>query len=171
MIKEKFEEIAEQLGCDYNYSEERHVSLVSGNIPISYHSLTLTYKTVKIELQYEFGGQNLASVKSAIETDKKVPDFKVKTRSQIKRLFSRNKSPFIVQSKDDLFDVFILNVLDDAGYNEIATKTTFDPELSGVNTADHYKLSTNFYLGFDDKENSILPSINLYKRIIDKILR
>nr|WP_299206737.1 hypothetical protein [uncultured Brumimicrobium sp.] len=170
MIREKFEEIASQLGCKYEYSEKRHVSLISRNIPASYHQMTLEYKTVKIEVLYEFGGQNLAWVKSSIKTNKNLPNFTVNTKSQIKRLFSKDKHPFIVKSDDTLFKAFILKTLETTSYNEIANKTTFEPKLSGNKIEGYYKINTNFYIGFDNKEQSILPSINLHKSIIDKIM-
>ena len=45
----------------------------------------------------------------------------------------------------------------------------FEPEIKGSMKGDEYILTTKFYLGFDDKEMSILPSINLHKMVIDKI--
>lgn len=171
MIRETFEEIAAQLNCKYDYSETRSVSLVLRNIPTTYHRITLEYKTVNIELLFEFGSQNHGWVKSSITTDKNLAGFTVETRSQIQRLFSNDKKPFIVKSDDPILESFILNALEESSYNEIALKTTFEPKISGTKESKQFMVKTDFYIGFADNEKAIIPSINLHKRIIDKILR
>lgn len=171
MIKTKFEEISKLLDCNYDYKEERHLSLLSRNIPISFHKINLEYNSIKIELLYEFGENNLALINSRIQTNKNLPSFIVNTRTQFQRLFSKEKNPFTVKSTDPLFESFIMNALEECSYNEIAMNTTFEPEIKGEYNENYYYITTKFYLGFKDKEESILPSINLYKKIIDKILR
>jgi len=42
--------------------------------------------------------------------------------------------------------------------------------MKGTLEGDTYILRTDFYLGFAEKELSILPSINVHKKIIDKLL-
>ena len=171
MIRETFEEVAAQLNCKYDYSETRSVSLVLRNIPTTYHRIALEYKTVNIELLFEFGSQNHGWVKSSITTDKNLAGFTVETRSQIQRLFSKDKKPFIVKSDDPILESFILNALEESKYNEIALKTTFEPKISGTKESKQFMVKTNFYIGFADNEKAIIPSINLHKIIIDKILR
>jgi hypothetical protein len=171
MIREKFEEIANQLNCKYEYSEKRLVSLISRNIPTSWHHITLEYNKVIINLVYEFGGDNLAEIKSSIKTVNNIPNFNVTTKNQIQRLFSKDKRPFRIETSDPLFESKIMNFLDSSKYNEIAQKTTFEPEISGVKKEGEYIICTSFYVGFKDKELSVLPSINLHKMFIDKILK
>lgn len=167
MIKEKFEEIAAQLGCHYDYEEEFIKSLGGSNIPISHHRMTIEYKSVLIKLIYEFGNTNLAEVKCTIETRKNLPLLSLSTKSQMKRLFSKNKSPFIVKCKDPMFESYVRSTLDLSYYHSLARETSFEPELNGVKEQGNYNLTTIFYLGFDNKEMSILPSIDLHKKIID----
>ena len=171
MIRAKFEEVANQLGCKYEYSEKGHVSFISRNIPASYHTLTLEYNSVTIKLVYELGSQNLGKVKSVIETSKNIVNFSVTTKSQIQRLFSKDKEPFKIESKDPIFESKIRTFLKSSIYHDMVNRTTFDPEICGVKSEGKYTIYTNFYLGFEDKELSIIPSIDVHKKIIDEILR
>jgi hypothetical protein len=171
MIQENFEEIAIQLNGEYKYSEKRSVSAVSRNFPTSYHSLIVEYNSVSINLLYEFGTDHLAKIKSIIRTDKNLPDFSLTTKSHIKRLFSRDKGPFKIETSEPEFESILLDFLESSKYNELANKTTFEPEMKGLKSGAEYIVTTTFYLGFNDKELSIIPSINLHKMIIDEILR
>lgn len=169
MIQKKFKEIASQINCEYVFSQEHLQSIGGSNIPIDSHNLTVEHNSVVIKLTYEFGNTSLGEITSNIETTKELPNITVVTKSQIKRLFSKNKSPFVVKTDDSGFKTFFMNSLESSNYNQIAKKTVFEPEIKGSMKGDEYILTTKFYLGFDDKEMSILPSINLHKMVIDKI--
>ena len=88
MIREKFEEAANQLGCKYQYYEKRLVSLTSRNIPTSYHNIALEYNSVIINLIYEFGNHHLGKVNTVIKTNREDPNFSVTTKSQIHSPFT-----------------------------------------------------------------------------------
>ncbi len=171
MIRAKFQEVANQLDCKYEYSEKGHVSIISRDIPVSFHKLTILYKSVTINLVYEFGGQNLGKVETIIDTNKKIHNFSVQTKSQIQRLFSKEKHVFKVEAKDHIFESEIKEILYSSKYNDIVIKTTFEPEIAGLKQEGQYTISTGFYLGFEDKELSIIPSIDLHKRIIDVVIK
>ena len=169
MIEKKFKEIASQFGYKYVFSQTRIKSIGGSNIPIDTHELSVVHKSVTIKLIYEFGNKSLAEVHSLIEGVRAFPNFTISTKSQIKRLFSKNKSPFIVKTKHTALKTLLLDTLMASNYKEIAKNTVFEPTIKGVLEGNQYVISTSFYLGFEDKEMSILPSINLHKNLIDTI--
>jgi hypothetical protein len=169
MIRKKFKEIASHINCEYVFSQEYFKSIGGSNIPVDSHNLTVNHNSAVIKLTYEFGNTSIGEITSIIETMKELPNITVVTKSQIKRLFSKNKSPFVVKTDDSGFKTFFIDALESCNYNQIAKKTVFEPEIKGFMKGDEYIIRTKFYLGFDDKEMSILPSINLHKKVIDKI--
>lgn len=168
-MKETFEALALQHGWKYRYTEQRSVSLVSRNIPVSYHHLDAKFNGVDVHLVYEFGGNNMAQISSQVKTGKKIADFTVTTRSHIQRLFSKNKQAFKVHSNDPKTISFLVDLLDASSYHELVLNTTFEPEIRGESSGEYYQVKTIFYLGFNDKELSIVPSIELHRQIMDGI--
>ena len=171
MIKEKFKEVANLIGGVYQFHAQKIKSLGGSNIATDTHELTFFYKSIMIKLMFDFGITNLAEIECVIKSRKVLPEFSVATKNQIKRLFSRDKSPFKVKSSDPLLGSRILKCLVDSNYQTLANETQFEPEIQGSYREDKYSIYTKFYLGFEHKEMSILPSIDLYKMVIDEILR
>ncbi|WP_157454183.1 hypothetical protein [Crocinitomix catalasitica] len=167
----KFKEVANQIGGEYVFHAQKIKSLGGSNIASNAHEITLVYKSILITLIYDFGITNLAEIECVIKSRKALPEFSVATKNQIKRLFSRDKSPFKVKSSDPLLDSRILKCLVDSNYQTLANETQFEPEIQGSYREDMYRIYTKFYLGFEHKEMSILPSIDFYKMVIDEILR
>ncbi|XOV68718.1 MAG: hypothetical protein ACFHU9_05965 [Fluviicola sp.] len=167
MIKKAFENIAKEVNGTYEHSEFRHVSLTSRDIPTSFHSLSVVHLNIPIDLVFEFGGHNMATVNSSIAVQKTVPAFTVTTKSQMSRLFSKKKHPFTVKSEDQNFTSTINQFLSVSKYKEIAQKTTFEPQIHGEMEDGVYTINTSFYLGFDDKEKAIIPSLNLHRKFIE----
>ena len=102
-------------------------SIGGSNIPIDSHNLTVEHNSVVIKLTYEFGNTSLGEITSNIETTKELPNITVVTKSQIKRLFSKNKSPFVVKTDDSGFKTFFMNSLESSNYNQIAKKQCLSP--------------------------------------------
>jgi hypothetical protein len=167
MIKEAFENIASVVDGTYEYSEFRHVSLTSRDIPISFHRLSVIHENIPIDLIFEFGGHSMAKITSSVTVNEKTPSFTVTTRSQIRRLFSKDKHPFTVKSEDQNLKSTIYQFLSVSKYKEIAQKTTFEPQIRGEMEDGIYTIKTSFYLGFDDKEKAIIPSLDLHKNFIE----
>lgn len=166
MIKEKFEEISAEFGYPYTYQEEYIKSLGGSNIPITTHRLVVEYKSITILLNYEFGNTTMAEVKCSVPTKQVLPEFKVSTKSQINRLFTQKSDTFSITCADNNFKSALKEILANSKYTEIANSTQFEPQISGTFKDEVYHLKTSFYLGFNDKEQSILPSIDLHKALI-----
>lgn len=169
MLREKISEIAKQLNAQYNYEEYYVQSLGGSNIPISHHEIMLQYNAIAIRLDYEFGNHSLGKILSSFETSRILPEIKVSSRSQFNRLFSKEKNPFKIECDSSSLKEHVIHALESSGYSALANRTTFEPEIHCIKRENSYELNTVFYMGFNDQEQSIIPSIELHKQLIDKL--
>ncbi|WP_196889869.1 hypothetical protein [Aureivirga sp. CE67] len=171
MIEEKFIEISEELNCNYRQENTKYNNVLSGsNLPVTDHYLEIEYKDSFINLSYEFGSQNIAEIITEIELKQPKEDFEISTRSHFKRLFVQNKSPWKIKNSNPVLKGKILKLLEESKLTEIANESTFEPLIKGKGTKNRFELTTRYSLAFENKEESILPIINLNKRIIDLLL-
>lgn len=169
MLQEKIAEVAVQLNGQYNYEEYHVKSLGGSNIPVSIHNITVIYNSVEICLNYEFGNHSLGKIQSSFETSKILPEIKVSSRSPFNRLFSKGKKPFKIECDSSSLKEYVIRTLESSGYSALANRTTFEPEIHCIKRENSYELSTVFYMGFNDQEQSIIPSIEVHKQLIDKL--
>lgn len=169
MIESSFKTAAEKYNGTYEVSHF-NVAGNRGSInPISIYTFSMSYKDVLINVKYEFGNYNLAEVIFQIPTSEATLDFKIETRDNFSRLFTSKKNPWKIISKNNLFTSKISNALQSSGLTKMADETSFEPTIIGKNTDGNYLFTTKFYLGFENKENSLDAVLHFHQIIIEAI--
>lgn len=171
MIKSKFREISTSLGGEYLFSEKISKSLTTTSHSTDYHKLIIPYNDSEIVVRYEFGNLNIASVNVTTAFRNSPISFSISKRNHLITLFNKKAKSLKVTSDNLNTKLRIEDILLSSGLEKIATDTTFEPEIKLAENDKKIEVSTIFYLGFVEKENSILPIINFYKGIIDLINR
>ncbi len=167
MIESKFEEVSKEVNGIYKIKDSKHSAGMGSKMPVTEHFLRVDYKSNIIDVKYEFGNTNVAQIVSSIQCKRSLTSITLSTKSHFGRLFSKSKHPWKIKCKDDNVKVLFEETLEHNGLKRIAEEKAFEPEIEGHLDGKTYTLKTKFYLGFDNKEESLLPLINFYKGIID----
>lgn len=168
MIEAKFIEVSEKVDGIYKREDASYkLDLQGSTMPVTKHFLRVDYKSNIIDIQYEFGNTNVAQVVSSIRSKRALHPLKLTTKSHLGRLFSRSKHPWTIKCKDSNTKTIIENTLEQSGLKELAEERAFEPDVEILPEGQFYKVKTHFYLGFDNKEDSLLPVVNFYKKLID----
>ena len=170
-MEQKFIAVAQHYKCDYEVNNYTVDGNVGAKIPISIYTLTLSHKDVIIYLKYELGNYNLAEVKFRLYTKDKIPEFHLETKDHFSRLFSLKKTPWIVKSKSKAINVKMLQLIVNTGLAKIANDAAFEPKIAGLQINKEYNFTTKFYLGFDNKEETIAPILEFNKGVIDYLFQ
>lgn len=172
MVNEKLIEISEKLNCEYIQENTVYEYVLNGDsFPVTNHYLKIKYKNSLIDARFEFGRQNICEIYVELELTKPKESFEIRTHSHLKRLFIKNNSPWKIKILDPVLKRNILKLFEISELNEIAKNTSFEPVVNGDNKENKYEIITRFSLAFENKEESILPMINMYKDLIDFLLK
>jgi len=87
--------------------------------------------------------------------------------SHFTKLLSFKKDTWKIKCKSKLMSNNLNQILRLSGLTKIANKRPFEPITEGIIVDNTYYINTKFYLGFDNKEDSLLPIIKFYKKLID----
>lgn len=169
MIESKFIEISKKYGGKYDLSNFKVNETLGSKLPISIHKLKLSHKEISINVCYEFGNSNVAEVKFEIYVQIEVPYFELETRDHFSRLFSLKKNPWKIKSSNNQLSSNIIRYLNTVSLTKMANDESFEPVMKGIYKNGKYNFNTRFYLGFNNKENSISPIIEFHKTLIDHI--
>lgn len=171
MIKSKFTEISNSLGGEYFFSETRGKGITDTYHTTDYHKLIIPYKESEIIAIYEFGNRSTATITTK-SSFRNIPiSFNISKRNHFFKLFNKNTKSLKVSSQNKNTQIKIEDALFNSGLEKIASDTVFEPMIKLSQNKDEIEVFTIFYLGFQNKENSILPIINFYKDLIDLINR
>ncbi len=169
-----FEEILSTLASDKNCTYTREDFTVAGNwgasAPVSIHRLRIAHEGLEIQMKIDLGNHNLAEVNVVIPVNSLVSDFKLTTKEQLSRLFSFDKSPWKVKTKDPQLNREVSKALDQSGLTKLAKDEIFVPTIEGLYKDLTYTVFTRYYLGFNNKEKSVELVIEFYKELIQHIL-
>ena len=167
MIKSKFTEISKLFNYDYEINEFTVDGSLGSKISISIHKLELKYQNTPIKIIYEFGNSNVAEIKLIIELNEKCKNFKITTSDNFWRLISFNKNVWNIYCKNQNTKNYLFNSLKNFSLTKMAENSTFEPIIKGQIESNYFIINTKFYLGFKNKEESILPIINFHKSLIE----
>ncbi len=170
-LKIQIQEITEQIDAQYKYREEKEKWINGVVYLVSAHYITTEYKNHTIFLEYELGKYNMGYVKMELERDHIMIPFQFKKVSHLRRLFNSKMNSLQVVCKNKIFKKEIERLLIESHLEQIARDTLFEPQIEIQQKKGGYEMITKFYLGFDDKEHSIIPMIDFYKGIIDYFAR
>ena len=167
MIKSKFIEISNLLNCKYEVKDFIVEGSLGSKLPITIHNLQVAHKGIFINIKYEFGNSNVGEIKIKIRTENKLTEFEVGTTDNFLRLITFEKRIWKIKCKNINIENHLIKSLKSFGLTQMAQETTFEPQIIGKNENDSYIIYTKFYLGFNNKENSLLPMIEFHKNLID----
>jgi len=167
MIEEKIKNIADTLGCDLKIDHFFVEETFARKRPVVIYYLELNYKETLIKLKYEFGIHNLAEIKVKINTNKFIPTFKVESKSHLSRLFTKKSNIWSVKGAEKGIETKIKEILNSSGLSQLADEVSFLPTINGTENNKEFNVFIHFYLGFERKEESILPIIEFCKSTID----
>lgn len=169
MIESNFIEISNVHNGVFKKFDTKVNGNLGSKIFITIYSLQLKHDGIDIQIDYEFGNSNVAEITFEMDTDTKVPHFEMRTKDHFSRLFSFNKNPWKIESKKDIFASKVIDYLDQSNLKYLANKEAFEPILKGIDANGKYNFNTKFYLGFNNKEESLLPIITFHQLLIDHI--
>lgn len=107
MIENYFKELSKRLeNCKVNIVHEKFSSNPGAKLHLSYYELFYTYKDHQIELVYELGGHNLASVEVNLKSTN-IPSFSTSNKSHFSRLFFSKGNILKADCKNTQFKMFI----------------------------------------------------------------
>lgn len=168
IIQAEFQKAATIHNGEYKYSEK----IIEGfgrTTPISYHHLTVPFNDNSIQIKYEFGNYNFGIVKCSIVNMNKKFVFDIRKTSNLKQFFSKDKSSLKVVTPNKEFKESIMQVLVSTGLEKLAKDSTFHPKVTFNTKGSITEIKTIYYLGFKNKEKSILAIIEFYKGVITAI--
>lgn len=169
MITKAFEKAAKEYGGTYTSEHFKTSGQPGSSIPISIHNLVVELHTIPVTFRYELGNTNLATVTVAVPTTKPIANFTLETRSHIARLFRKRRQPWIIKTPSKQVSNQLTALLANAGFTKIAEDTSFEPTIKGTYSKGIYSIFTRFYLGFDHKEEALLPAIRFHQQLITLI--
>jgi len=169
MLQDKFLEISKSLNGQYSSQTNLYQGNQWSSLPVTVHQFEFSYKGILIKFNYELGNSNVAEISCAFIPFKLIPEFDIAKKGHFQLLFSRNKNAWSVHCSNKMFVNKIKMILYSSGIEELSKVTAFEPKISGRLFEKEYKIFTQYYLGFDKFEDSILPIIDFYKKLIDAI--
>ena len=169
MIEETFLELSKSLNGNYSNRTTIYRGHQSSSLPVTIHTFHFTYKEILITFIYDLGNSYIAEISCKLIPKRLTPDFEVEKEGHFIMLFRRNKNPWSIQSSNEMFANKIKMIIESSGIEQLANDVAFEPSISGKFIEKEYRIFTRYYLGFDKYEDSILPLIDFYKKLIDAI--
>ncbi len=167
MFESIFKEISELYSCSYKSEHFKVYGEMLSILPISIYTLDLIHNEIPINITYEFGNHNIAEIKFEFNSINQITEFHLHTKSNFLRLFDYKKKIWKIKCESKSMINKIKSILRLVEYTKMAQKAAFEPLINGIYSNGKYYVNTKFYLGFDNKENSIIPTIEFHKNLID----
>lgn len=95
--------------------------------------------------------------------------FQIERRNHFDLLFRRKKNPWKIKCTDDLLLHKLQTILRTSGIDDLADQEAFEPTITGEVIDGSYSIHAIYSIAFNRKEESIMPMINFFKQLIDKI--
>jgi hypothetical protein len=155
MIKQEFEELANQHNTQYHLKEFNVGGTIGSKIPIAVYTLQIHHREITVNIKFEFGNHNLAEFDFELPHLAARPGFTIAARDVFERLFSFNKSRWKMNCKDGVFKSSLISFVENSAINELAKKEAFEPTIQGAGDSAKYSVKIRYYLGFSNKEQSL----------------
>jgi hypothetical protein len=162
-MEEYFKNLAAQEGWEFKVEKQDYLGLSFSDLPVTTYFFKTMHNGVEIKSQYEFGNYNLAEFEAEIRDNINLNSFEITAKSHFWKLFNPQKSILKVDCVNSFLKNEIQKSLTRFKLEELANKRIFQPHITYKN----YNLYTKFHLQFEDKETSLKPMMDFYKRIID----
>ncbi|MFP9113684.1 hypothetical protein ACLI1A_07060 [Flavobacterium sp. RHBU_3] len=170
MIAQQFQELANQHDTQYYIKELKVSGTVGSKLPVAIYTLHIHHRDIPINIKFEFGNHNLAEFDFELPHSATRPDFVIEARDVFERLFSFNKNRWKINCEHGVFKSSLLNLVERSTLNELAKQEAFEPKITGKKTPDSYTVKVVYYLGFNNKEQSLKVVTNFCTSLIDFII-
>jgi hypothetical protein len=170
MIEQAFQELANEYGTTYNFTEYNVDGTIGSKIPILNYTLQIVHAGIPVDIKFEFGNHNLAEFDFELPLSRKIPDFEIVALDVFERMISFKKGRWKIACNDEGFKSSLTRVLESSDINELAKKEAFEPKITGVYQDGKYIVKTVYYLGFNNKEQSLKVVADFNKMLIDFIV-
>lgn len=167
-MHEQFEKIAQQIpNCTFRYKDYKVGGIrIGSKIHASLYQLRIEYKGHIIVAEYELGQTDVGRIVTIINDDQ-FPAFSIQTRNFFDKLFSRNKTTFVINCKNDVLKDFIERRITISKLDEIEKTNAFEPQISTSVKDQKTIISTTLHLQFTDKIEALHALIKFYQALID----
>ena len=167
MIEHEFKKLASTYDCNFHISEDKVSGEAGSYLKITIYSIKIPYLKSIINISYEFGNHNMAKFETTITTKNPIPEIELTTRSHFSRLLRSKENLWMTQCKNKAVEKTLFNNLKTTGLTKLAQQEAFEPIIKGDYKNDIYNFSTSFYLGFNNKEESMEPVVEFYKKMLE----
>lgn len=166
MIKKKFEEVARETSSDYELVEELQVGVGFITFPVSCHKLTHVHNNIPIKIVFEFGNEDIGVTTADLPKFDKTLFFHLEKMNHWKRLFKPFSNSLLVVTNYPRRKRLLENIVGESGLENIARETQFEPRLYFTVNSGTLEMKLEYYLGFQNKEEAIHPTLEFFKRMI-----
>ncbi len=170
MNKEFFKQLAEKENGTF-YFQDKDIAIGNGvRSPNVTHKVKFNYKGNQFDFFFRNGTTFIGNISCRLSKSLTPIEFELSTRSHLQRFFSRNKSSFIVKSKDRSLEDFLSKNNSYRLLNNIADKEKFHPLIS-CELDENWSLMCLYPLSFDNWTKVIELIIELFKNIVDNLFK
>lgn len=169
-FEEVFLDLEKKNKGEYKTEDFKVMGIVGSSMPVSKHQLILVYNTTAITIHCDLGNHNLIQLYFSIPVSQSFPEVKIYSVDNFLRLFNRKKTPWRIKCKEKQIKKQLSKLLNDFGLTKLADETRFEPEIMIRKTRSLHEVKTSYYLGFDNKEESIEQVLEFNKALIDYML-
>ncbi len=171
-MNEQFEKLAKEIpNCTFSYKDYKVLGRSLGaRYPASLYQLRIEYQNHIIIAENELGHTDLGRVVTVINNDR-FPAFELETRNKFFKLFSRNKTTFVIKSENDSLKNFIEQRIRISGIDQIEEENVFEPQMRTELKEGKTVIITTYHMQFVDKIGAIHALIKFYQGLIDFSIR
>lgn len=140
-----------------------HQSLAQESI----YKLYFSYMEENMCIEYVLGATHYAAIAVFIESDKKLPEFEITTRTPFMSLFKGKKNRVQIKSEDKAIREKIESNPSFIELSELSANTRFVPYTFGKSRDLGYEMKTEYHLEFSERTQELKPLIQFHKDLID----
>ena len=123
-----------------------------------------------IEIAYNLGNDNITEYNIKLVSNLNIPNIELSTTEHFVRLFLFKKNPWKIKCTDTNLSSLLKDKLRTTGLTKLAEETAFEPTISGNSKNSKYNINTKFFIGYENKVESINSILEFHKELIDLIV-
>ncbi|MCB0457658.1 MAG: hypothetical protein R2776_03680 [Flavobacteriaceae bacterium] len=169
MIDSKFKELANLYHTEYKREDYKVTGQLFSKLPITVYTIQIIHQNIPIDISFEFGNHNVADFKFKLDLNQRTPNFTITTLDNFSRIFRFHKNTWKIDCKDELMKSSLQRILRTSGFEDLAKKELFEPNIEAKHNSVNYEIKIFYYLGFNNKEDSLFLVTEFCKLLIDTL--
>ncbi len=170
MFYQKFQDIVNEFDCEFDYVEYEVDGNLGSKLAISIYILKVFYRNVTIDVKFELGNHSIAEFYFEIFPNRILPKFAIEAKDNFTRLFNFNQKVWNINWDDALTSFQLRRILDASELTNLAKEEAFEPQIIGEKIRNKIGMRTKYFLGFNNKENSLRTVLKYNFAMIDFFL-